>query len=102
MNLRKKLQRDARSDYLLGFAAAIQERLTEGRKFFEAEASTTAAIILHDRGAIERYAAERFNIRKNDCERPPLKNLAAARAGFSDGSQVALSQRPSFGAGSNL
>ncbi len=102
VNLRKKLHRDARADYLLGFAAAIQERLTAGRKFFEAEASTTTAIILHDRIAIERYSAETFNVRKNDCEMPRLKNPDAARAGFSAGSQVALSQRPSFGAGSSL
>lgn len=99
VNLRKKLQRDARADYLLGFAYAIQVRLAEGRKSFEAKASTE--LILQDREAIERYTAEAFNIRKDDCKMPRLKDPVAARAGFSAGSQVALSNRPSLSASSN-
>jgi hypothetical protein len=104
VSLRKKLQREARADYLLGFAAAIQARLTESKKALEAGPSSTTALILHDRAAIERYAAEAFDItiRKSDREVPRFKDHAAARAGFSAGSNVSLSPRPALVAGTCL
>ncbi len=96
------MQCEARADYLLGFDAAIQIRLTAARNVLEAEASTTTALILYDREAIERYTAEKFNVQRNDSEMPNLKDPGAARAGFSAGSRVDLDQRPTFGTGSDL
>jgi hypothetical protein len=89
----RKMRREARVGYLLGFAAAIQNRLAFESRSWEKSSVATTALIVRDREAIEQYIAREFHVRKNDAVMPPLHDREAVLAGFAAGNKIALSNR---------
>ena len=96
----RKIDRDFEASFLVGFSAAIYNRLDSTRKDLESTASSHGTgLILRDQAAIEAFVQERYQIKK-DRRKPAAANNSGLASGFAHGSAVSLKSRTALGIGS--
>jgi hypothetical protein len=95
----RKVDRDFTTSFLVGFSAAIYNRLDSTRKDLEATASTHATgLILRDQAAIQAFVQTRYET-KIQSRKPVTANNSGLASGLAHGSAVSLKSRTALGAG---
>ena len=95
----RKLRRTFEASFLLGFGAAIMERLDANRKDLEASATTHGSgLMLRDDAAIAKYTNDRFET-KRQTRIPNAGHASGFNAGFQRGNETSLKSRTALGVG---